>query len=150
MAALKSLFVTNTFDGSEDHLVSGKLFCLIGIDMLSFRAELLMQQHPETLEGVVRKLIPPKEIKRKEFEGPQFFTDFTDPEEADVVSEVEESEMSDTDANLQENVNEANTVNQVPFRTVILQGAVSQWTIQILTKMLNFWMTFLASSVIQK
>ena len=42
-AAFKSLFVTNALDGSEDHLVSEKLFHLIGTDMLSFRAKLLMQ-----------------------------------------------------------------------------------------------------------
>ena len=47
MAAFKSLFVTNALDGSEDYLVSEKLFCLIGTDMLSFQAELLTQLHPE-------------------------------------------------------------------------------------------------------
>ena len=124
-AAFKSLFVTNALDSFEDHLVSEKLFRLIDIDMLSFRAELLTQQHPKSLEGVVRKLIPPKGIKRKEFEGTELFTDFTDPEEVDVVSEGVESEMSDTDATPHENVNETNTVNQTPFGTVILQGAVS-------------------------
>ena len=80
----KSLFVADALDGSEDHLVSEKLFRLIGTDMLSFRAELLMQQHRKSLEGVVKQLIAPKRIKRKEFEGTEFFIDFTDPEEADV------------------------------------------------------------------
>ena len=37
----------------------------------------------------MRKLIQLKGIKRKEFEGAEFFTDFTDPEEAEVVSERE-------------------------------------------------------------
>ena len=126
MAALKSLFITNALDGSEDHLVSEKLFeSLTGIDMLSFRAKILTQQHPKSLEGVVRKLIPSKGTKRKEFEGTEFFTDFIDPEEADIISEGEESEMSDTDATPHENVNETDTVNQTSFRTVVLQGAVS-------------------------
>ena len=35
-AAFKSLFVTNAFDGSENRLVSERLFRLIGTDMLSF------------------------------------------------------------------------------------------------------------------
>ena len=72
----------------------------------------------------MRKLIPPKGIKRKEFEETEFFTDFTDPGEAEVVSEGEESEMSDTDVTPHENVNETDTVNQTPFRTVVLQGTV--------------------------
>ena len=71
--AFKNLSVTNTLDGSEDPLVSEKLFRLIGTDMLSFRAEILTQQHSKSLEGVVRKLTLPKEIKRKEFEGILFF-----------------------------------------------------------------------------
>ena len=96
-ATFRSLFVANPLDGSEDHLVSEKLFRLIGTEMLSFRTKLFMQQHPKSLEGIERKLILPKGIKRKEFEGREFFTDFTDPEQADVISEGEESEMSDTD-----------------------------------------------------
>ena len=114
-AVFKILYVTNALDGSEDHLVSEKLFCLSETDMLSFWAELLTRQHPESLEDVVRKLIPPKRIKRKEFEGTEFFTDFTYPEVTEVISEGKESEMSDTDTTLHENVNETDTVNQTPF-----------------------------------
>ena len=33
----KSLFVTNASDGSEDYLVSDKLFALIGDEMVDFR-----------------------------------------------------------------------------------------------------------------
>ena len=124
-ATFKSLLVTNTLDGSGDHLVSGKCFCLIGTDIMSFRAKLLTQQHLKSLEGIVRKLIPPKGIKRKEFVGTQFFTDITDPEEVGIISEGKESEMSDMDATPHENVNETDTVNQTPFHTVVLQGAVS-------------------------
>ena len=122
---LKILFVTNALDGSEDHLDSEKLFCLICTDMLSFRAELLTQLHPKSLESVVRKLIPPKGTKRKELEGKEFFTDFTEPGVVDVVSEGQKSEMSDTDLNPHEHVNETDTVNQTPFCTVVFQGAVS-------------------------
>ena len=38
-AAFKSLFLTDALNGSEDHLVSEKLFCLTGTDMQSCRAE---------------------------------------------------------------------------------------------------------------
>ena len=37
----KSLFVTNSLDGSEDYLVSNKLFSLIGEEMKTFRKELM-------------------------------------------------------------------------------------------------------------
>ena len=124
-AAFKFLFITNALDSSKDHLVSEKLFRLIGTNMLFFWAELLTQQYPKSLDRVVRKLIPPKGMKRKEFTRTEVFTDSTDHEEEDVVSEGEESEMSDTDATLHENVNETDTVNQTPFCTVVLQGAVS-------------------------
>ena len=73
----------------------------------------------------MRKLIPPKGIKEKEFEVTEFFTDFTNPGEAKVVSEGEENEMSDMDATFHENVNETVTVNQTLFCSVVLQGAVS-------------------------
>ena len=73
----------------------------------------------------MRKLIPPKGTKRKELEGKEFFTDFTEPGVVDVVSEGQKSEMSDTDLNPHEHVNETDTVNQTPFCTVVFQGAVS-------------------------
>ena len=39
----KPLFVTNALDGSEDYLVSDKLFALIGDEMVDFRKELMSQ-----------------------------------------------------------------------------------------------------------
>ena len=45
----KKLFVTNALDGSEDHLVSGKLFALIGSDMQKFRKELTESPVPAKL-----------------------------------------------------------------------------------------------------
>ena len=39
----KSPFVTNALDGSEDYLVSHKLFALIGDEMADFQKELISQ-----------------------------------------------------------------------------------------------------------
>ena len=61
----KSLFVTNALAGSEDYLVSDKLFALIGDEIVDVRKELMSQNSVKTLEGVIRNLIPPKGIKRK-------------------------------------------------------------------------------------
>ena len=63
--AFKSFCVTNALDGSDNHLVFEKLSRQIGTGMLSFGAELLAQLHPESLEGVVRNLILPKGIKKR-------------------------------------------------------------------------------------
>ena len=64
----KKLFVTNKLDGSEDYLVSDKLFSLIGNEMKDFRDSLLKSDVPNNLKTIVKQLIPPKGIKRN-FEG---------------------------------------------------------------------------------
>ena len=61
----KSLFFTNALDGSEDYLVSDKLYALVGNDMVKFRTELMTSRPAKTLKEVIRKLIPPKGVKRK-------------------------------------------------------------------------------------
>ena len=42
----KQLFVTNKLDGSEDYLVSDKLFDLIGSDVVEFRKKLMESRTP--------------------------------------------------------------------------------------------------------
>ena len=61
----KSLFVTNALDGSEDYLVSDKLFALIGDEIIDFRKELMSQNSVKILKEVIGNLIPPKGVKRK-------------------------------------------------------------------------------------
>ena len=61
----KSLFVTNALDGSEDYLVSNKLFVLIGNEMVDFRKELMSQNSVKILKEVIRNLIPHKGVKQK-------------------------------------------------------------------------------------
>ena len=60
----KKLFVTDALDGSEDNLVSDKLFALIGSDMQKFRKELTESPVPAKLLTVIKQLIPPKGIRR--------------------------------------------------------------------------------------
>ena len=68
IAVFKKVFVTNAFDGSEDFLVSDKLFFLIGDEILQYRRELLNSEVPANLQAVI-KLIPPKGIRRANIEG---------------------------------------------------------------------------------
>ena len=60
----KKLFVTNKLDGSEDYLVSDKLFSLIGNEMKDFRNSLLKSDVPNNPKTIVKQLIPPKGIKK--------------------------------------------------------------------------------------
>ena len=44
----KSLFVTKALDGSEDYIVSNKLFALIGDEMIDFWKEMMSQNFVKT------------------------------------------------------------------------------------------------------
>ena len=61
----ESLFVTNALDGSEDYLVSDKLFALNEDEMVDFGKELMSQNSIKTSKEVIGNLIPPKGVKRK-------------------------------------------------------------------------------------
>ena len=58
--AFKSLFLTNSLNGDEDHLVSKRLYGLIGPDLVQFREELLAQEGPKSLELLLKTITPPK------------------------------------------------------------------------------------------
>ena len=61
----KELFVTNKLDGSEDYLVSDKLFALIGNEMKEFRNKLMESPPPGKIQKVIKSINPPKGIRRK-------------------------------------------------------------------------------------
>ena len=79
--AFKIFFVTNSLDGSQDYLVSDILFKLIGDSVASFRKKLIESEIPASLPAVVKKLIPPKGIKRKTQNGYELL-DFVCPDDA--------------------------------------------------------------------
>ena len=76
----KTPFVTYSLDGSKDYLVSGRLFKLVGDSMVSFLKKLIEIEIPASLPAVVKKLIPPKGIKRKN-QGYEVL-DFVRPDDA--------------------------------------------------------------------
>ena len=61
--AFKSVWVTNFLDGSEDYLISDKIFSLVGDSMRQFRKEMKAKPPPKTVKEIIRSLIPPKGIK---------------------------------------------------------------------------------------
>ena len=76
--------LANKLDGSEDYLVSDKLFSLIGNEMKDFRDSLLKYN----LKTIVKQLIPPKGIKRN-FEGSELL------EYIDSLSDDKDENKSD-------------------------------------------------------
>ena len=71
--AFKTLFVTNAFDGSEDYLVSDKLFQLVGPQLVEFREKLKKSKSPKSFQALLRQIIPPKGIRPKNLEGSEMF-----------------------------------------------------------------------------
>ena len=91
-AAFKSFWVTNSLDGSEDYLVSNKIFGFVGDSMRQFRNEMTAKPPPKTVKEVIRSLIPPKGNKQsKNVEGSELY----DGEEIEEEEEEEEDEDKD-------------------------------------------------------
>ena len=63
-SAFKSVWVKNALDGSEDYLVSDKIFGLVGESMTSFQTKMIAKPPPNTAKGLINSMIPPKGIKR--------------------------------------------------------------------------------------
>ena len=87
----KSLFLTNAFDGSEDYLVSDKLYAVVGNEMVKFRTS----RPAKTLKEVIRKLIPPKGVKRKGNDEDNEGIKLLDCEEEEIPLEGLEQECDD-------------------------------------------------------
>ena len=87
-AAFKSVWVTNSLDGSEDFLVSDKILGLVRDSMRQFRNKMTATP-PKTVKEVICSLIPWKGIKRgKNIEGSELF-------DGKEIKEEEEDEHGD-------------------------------------------------------
>ena len=96
----KKLFVTNKLDGSEDYLVSNKLFSITGSEIKDFRDSLIKSDVPNNLQGVIKQLIPPKGIKRNFEEGSEFLEymdNLDDDEDQTDCSDKSDEEIYDSD-----------------------------------------------------
>ena len=56
----KSLFITNALDGTEDHLVSDRIFSLVGPSVVEFRDELMKKELPKSFEDMLKTITPPQ------------------------------------------------------------------------------------------
>ena len=66
LKCLKNNFVCNAFDGSEDFMVSDKLFQIVGAEMVEFREALLKTTAPMTVEKLMKTITPPKGVRIRE------------------------------------------------------------------------------------
>ena len=111
-AVFKKLFVTNKFEGSEDFLVSDKLLSLIGDDMLELQRQLLNSEVPINLQAVIKKLVLPKGIRRKNIDGSELL-DYMEGEAIfDNLESEDQSENNDqfsSDSENDEGENEADS-----------------------------------------
>ena len=62
----KSLWVTNALDGSEDYLVSQRVYKLMGTRMIDFLNQLMKTARPKNLKQLLKMITPPKGVKRKD------------------------------------------------------------------------------------
>ena len=95
----KQLFVTNKLDGSEDYLVSDKLFDLIGNDMVEFRKKLIESRTPDTIQAVIKNIVPPEGIRRKNTEGAELL-DFALDDAVIEPTKFEEDSEEENDSNV--------------------------------------------------
>ena len=65
----KSLWVTNVSDGSENYLVSERVYKLVGTRMNDFRNQLMKTASPKNLKQLLKIITPPKGGMRKDAEG---------------------------------------------------------------------------------
>ena len=55
----------NALDGSEDHMVSDRLFQLIGSQVTEFRNNLMAKRAPTKFSELIKSITPPKGVRRK-------------------------------------------------------------------------------------
>ena len=71
--AFKNRFITNALDGSEDYLVSEKIYQLIGDEIKQFRNDLEKEKGPKDFNEMLKTITPPKGIRRKNQEGSELY-----------------------------------------------------------------------------
>ena len=65
-ARMKNLWITNALDGSEDYLVSEKLHAVVGQSVVKQRDALMKVPSPKSLKELLKKITPPKGVRRKD------------------------------------------------------------------------------------
>ena len=97
----KSLWVTNALDGSEDYLVSQRVYKLMGTRMIDFLNQLMKTARPKNLKQLLKMITPPKGVKRKDAERSEAPVDKDDQlfgcEGEKIKTETIEEDISTSD-----------------------------------------------------
>ena len=127
--------MTNALDGSEDYLLSGKLFAFIEDEMVDFRKGLLSQNPIKTLKEVIRNLIQPKGVKQQaNVEGSKLL----DSEGEEISVEEFQQECDEDEA--RENDHAAVENNSVVVDATTVQSKNNQSNITSIPKHhVSFW-----------
>lgn len=110
----KQCFVINDLYGKEDHLVSSRLFDLIGPEMLRIREKLMDEDTPKTFNELMKTITPPKGIRRNT-EGSELFDchgDEIEPKTSDDYLDYSSDENSEGEEG--QNTNEKNVRPVLP------------------------------------
>ena len=123
-------WVTNALDGSEDYLVSERVYKLVGTRMIDFRNQLMKTASPKNLKQLLKKITPPKEVKRKDAEGSAAPVDKgdelfdykgeqieTETIEEDISTSDEEDEMLQATSQAAANEENATTEDSSPSKS---------------------------------
>ena len=104
----KALCVTNALDGSEDYLVSERVFALVGEKLQAFRRNLMLIPSPRNLKGLEGLITPPKGVKRKQ----GYKTSETEPvDEGDELFDFEGDKLVINEHNEEHQSDEENDTN---------------------------------------
>ena len=117
--AFKKLFVTNSLDGSQDYLVSDKLFSLIGESMRKITQRTCENQGSRNTQISCAIIDTSKGHTQKNFEGMELF----DNEGLFELIPDEESD-TDTDADSSDYENQARNNLEIPINTDATQNPV--------------------------
>ena len=69
--AFKLNWLSNSLDGSKDHLVSSRIMDLVGEEFKEFRAELLSSDQPSSMRKLIDTITPPEGVVRKDRDTPR-------------------------------------------------------------------------------
>ena len=85
----KVLWVTSALDGSEDYVVSERIIALVGNKMKTFCNDLMKKRSPKPLKDLMKLIMPPKGIRRKNLNNDLMIP----PDEGDELFDCERDEL---------------------------------------------------------
>ena len=90
-------WVTNALDGSEDYLVSERVYKSVGTRMIDFRNQLMKTANLKNLKQLLKMITPSKGVKRKDAAPVDKGDELFDYECEEIETETIEEDISTSD-----------------------------------------------------